>query len=326
MRARGRTKQWEAGKFRKAYGRLLREYAKKGGEAALKRASELGRQALGERASILDVAAIHQEALSKLLRKEKEEQRKSEQMRAGTEFFAECLFPYEMAHRGFHDVLQALRQVNETLEAEIKRIAYAVHDEAGQLLVAVHLALAEVARELPKAKRKKIGQVEALLNQVEKGLRQYSHELRPTILDDLGWIPAVRLLAEGISKRSGVAIHIQAGAAKRLPGAAETAIYRVMQEALRNVLKHANAKNVWIRAGSEEGMLRCSIQDDGRGFDNRTKRAGNARRGLGLIAMQERVSAVGGSLEIATAPGRGTALILRIPMESEHASAGSVGG
>ncbi|PYU55195.1 MAG: PAS sensor protein, partial [Acidobacteria bacterium] len=75
-------------------------------------------------------------------------------------------------------------------------------DEAGQLLVAVHLALADVARELPERQKEQMGRIEELLNQVEKQLRRYSHELRPTVLDDLGWIPAIRFLAEGISKRA----------------------------------------------------------------------------------------------------------------------------
>ena len=78
---------------------------------------------------------------------------KEELLRISAEFLAECVSPYEMAHRGFQDAVKALRQLNETLEEEIKRIAYAVHDEAGQLLVAVHLALAEVRMGLPEAQQ-----------------------------------------------------------------------------------------------------------------------------------------------------------------------------
>ena len=120
--------------------------------------------------------------------------RHQELLTAAADFLAETLSPYEMAHRGVQDAIAALRQLNETLEEEIKRIAYAVHDEAGQLLVAVHLALAEVARELPEPQKEQVGRIEELLNQVEKQLRRYSHELRPTVLDDLGWIPAIRFL------------------------------------------------------------------------------------------------------------------------------------
>lgn len=326
MRAAAKARHWEAKKFHDIYGSMLKEYVKTGGEEALGRAGELGRQALGERASLVDMAGVHQEVMGELLGEEKEEKRRAAMLRAGTEFFAECLFPYEMAHRGFQDALQALRQMNETQETEIKRIAYAVHDEAGQLLVAVHLALAELARDLSGAQKKQMERIEELLNQVEKRLRQYSHELRPTILDDLGWIPAVRFLAEGISKRTGVPIHIRATVAKRLPSAAETAIYRVMQEALRNVVKHAEAKNVWIHAWDEKGELCCSVKDDGNGFDARALGGRAGRQGLGLIAMRERVSAVGGTLLIEATPGRGTELLIRMPMEREHAGTHPAGG
>jgi signal transduction histidine kinase len=320
MSTPAKAKGWEAGRFSQEYRVVLREYVETGGEEALVRAGELGRQALGERASLVELARLHHEALGELLAEEKEERRKAALLRAGAEFFAECVFPYEMAHRGFQDALQALRQVNETQEEEIKRIAYAVHDDAGQLLVAVHLALADVVRELPLAQQKQMEQIDDLLNQVEKRLRQYSHELRPTILDDLGWIPAVRFLAEGVSKRSGLQIHIRATAAKRLPSPAETALYRVMQEALRNVVKHAEATNVWIHAWDEDGMLCCSVKDDGNGFDARRTRGSRQPQGLGMIAMRERVSAVGGTVQIEASPGRGTEILIRVPMEKHNAS------
>jgi len=324
MSAPAGAKRWEVARFRERYGAVLKEYVSTGGEAALERANELGRRALDERASLVELAAMHNELVGELLKGERDERRRGTMLCAGAEFFAECLLPYEMAQRGFQDVLQALRQVNETLEAEIKRIAYAVHDEAGQLLVAVHLAMAEVARELPKSQQKQLQHVEELLNQVEKHLRQYSHELRPTILDDLGWIPAIRFLAEGISKRAGIPIHIRATVSQRLASAVETALYRVMQEALRNVVKHAKARNVWIHAWNEDGELCCSIKDDGNGFDARGLRASG--QGLGLIAMRERVTAVGGTLQIEASRERGTEILIRVPMEMDHAGTHSAGG
>jgi signal transduction histidine kinase len=236
------------------------------------------------------------------------------------DFLAECLSPYEMAHRGFQDAVKALRQINETLEEEIKRIAYAVHDEAGQLLVAVHLALAEVKRELPQVQQVQVGQIEGLLNQVEKHLRRYSHELRPTILDDLGWIPAIRFLAEGVSMRAGLPIHIESNVSGRLPSPVETALYRTVQEGLNNAVKHAKAKNVWIRAWKERNTLCCSIRDDGAGFNSACVQGEPSRKGLGLIAMQERMSAIGGTLRVESCPGSGTELSVRIPMEVDHAN------
>jgi signal transduction histidine kinase len=320
MKVTAGTSRVESAGFRDAYNLVLNEYLRTGAEAALVRAGELGRQALAEQASLMEVTSVHHQALEELLREEKDEKRRGALVRAGADFLSECLSPYEMAHRGFQDALQALRQVNETLEEEIKRIAYAVHDEAGQLLVAVHLALADVARELPKLQQQQIKQIEELLNQVEKRLRQYSHELRPTILDDLGWIPAIRFLAEGISKRAGLPIHIQATVSERLPSPVETALYRIVQEALTNAVKHANANNVWIHAWKEDLLLCCSIKDDGTGFESRLIRTASHREGLGLVAMQERVSAIGGTLRIESVPGRGTELLIRLHLESGHAS------
>src|SRR3981081_438375 len=185
--------------FDQEYRSCLREYAAGGGEAALGRAYELGRRALTEQKSLVEMASLHHQAILIIVREAESEKHREELLRSSSEFLAECLSPYEMAHRGFQDAVNALRQLNETLEEEIKRIAYAVHDDAGQLLVAVHLALAEVALELPEPQQAKLTRIKELLNQVEKHLRRYSHELRPTILDDLGWVPAIRFLAEGVS-------------------------------------------------------------------------------------------------------------------------------
>src|SRR5438046_10640689 len=102
-----------------------------------------------------------------------------------------------------------------------------------------------------------MGRIEELLNQVEKQLRRYSHELRPTILDDLGWIPAIRFLAEGISKRANLPIHIEAKFSGRLPGTVETTLYRVVQDALTDDVKLANAQNVCRRAWLNARVLHC---------------------------------------------------------------------
>ena len=306
--------------FEDEYASYLREYATGRGESALGKAYELGRRALTERKSLVEIASLHHQAVQGLIREEKDEKCREDLLRTSGDFLAECLSPYEMTHRGFQDAVKALRQLNETLEEEIKRIAYAVHDEAGQLLVAVHLALAEVARELPQAQQEQIGQIEGLLNEVEKHLRRYSHELRPTILDDLGWIPAIRFLAEGISNRAGLPIHIEATVSGRLPSPVETALYRTVQEGLTNAVKHAKARNVWIRAWKERLALCCSIRDDGAGFDSQHVQREAGRKGLGLIAMQERMSAIGGTLRVESCPGRGTELSVRVPLEVGHAN------
>ncbi|MGC2528758.1 MAG: ATP-binding protein [Candidatus Acidiferrum sp.] len=305
--------------FEEEYRSAFGEYTKSGGEAALGRAYELGRRAINEKKNLMEIASFHHQALQRMLADTRETARRQELLAAAAEFLAETLSPYEMAHRGVQDAIAALRRLNETLEEEIKRIAYAVHDEAGQLLVAVHLALADVARELPKPQKEQVGRIEELLNQVEKQLRQYSHELRPTVLDDLGWIPALRFLAEGVSKRAKLRIQIKTTVAGRLPGALEIALYRIVQEALTNVAKHSKASRVWIRIGRKKRKFCCSIEDDGVGFDARAVQSDGKRRGLGLIGMQERLNGIGGTLSIDSVHGRGTRLLIQLPAEASNA-------
>ena len=302
--------------YRSAFG----EYTRRGGEAALSRAYDLGRRAISEKKSLMEIASLHHHALHGMLSNEQRAVRRQELSEAAAEFLAETLSPYEMAHRGVQDAIVALRQLNETLEEQIKRIAYAVHDEAGQLLVAVHLALADLARDLLEPQKERVERIEGLLNQVEQQLRRYSHELRPTVLDDLGWIPAIRFLAEGVSKRANLRIQIKTTVAGRLPGPAEIALYRIVQEALTNAAKHSKASRVWIRIGRKNRIFRCSIEDDGVGFDVRATQSDGKRRGLGLIGMQERLNGIGGTLSIDSVRGRGTRLLIQLPTEASNAN------
>ncbi len=306
--------------FEEEYCSAFGEYAGGGGEAALGRAYELGRRAIAEKKSLMEIASLHHQSLQGMLAEAESAGRQQALVSAAAGFVSEVLSPYEMAHRGVQDAIGALRQLNETLEEEIKRIAYAVHDEAGQLLVAVHLALSDVATELPERQKEQIGRIQELLTEVEKQLRRYSHELRPTVLDDLGWIPAIRFLAEGVAKRASLSIKIKTAVTGRLPGPVEIALYRVVQEALANATKHAKASRVWIRIGQKNRVLCCSIEDDGAGFDVHAVRSDCKRRGLGLTGMQERLHAIGATLVIDSAPGRGTKLLIQLPREISNAN------
>src|SRR5947208_8288165 len=318
MKMATKRKRKSPAPFEEEYRSAFGEYAGNGGEAALGRAYERGRRAITEKKSLMEIAALHHRALHGMLAEA--QGAGQEMLTAAGDFLAEMLSPFEMAHRGVQDAIAALRQLNETLEEEIKRIAYAVHDEAGQLLVAVHRALAEMALELPEAQQGQVTRIGELLNEVEKHLRRYSHELRPTILDDLGWVPAIQFLADGVSKRANIPIRIDAIFSRRLAGPIETALYRIVQEALNNAVKHAAAKNIWVRARKEHHGLCCSIRDDGVGFDPHQVQTASHRNGLGLVAMQERVSAIGGTLQIESRPGHGTELSIRLPLEDSHAN------
>jgi len=140
--------------------------------------------------------------------------------------------------------------------------------------------------------------------------------LRPTILDDLGLVPAIQFLAEGVSKRTNQAITIHTSVTDRLPTNVEIGLYRIVQEALTNVVKHSRARNVHIQVDLSVGLLRCSIRDDGTGFDVPAVLARKGDGSLGLRGIQERLDALGGRLEIQSSPGRGTSLLINVPLES----------
>lgn len=320
MSSVAKPKMRPAADFQRRFRAALSAFADHPGELGLRRAYELGRRALEGGKSLIEVATLHQEAVADLIAESKDPVRSALILRNASEFLRETLSPYEMGHRGFQEAVQALRQVNQTLESEISRIAYAVHDESSQMLVAVHLALAELSRDLPKPQQDQIYQIEQILSDVEKRLRRYSHELRPTILDDLGWVPAIRFLAEGVTKRSSLPIHIDSRISGRLPRPIETALYRVLQEALTNITKHANATAVWIQIRREGSSMACSVRDDGKGFDTQALyiRANNS--GLGLLGMRERLNSIGGTLFIESSPGNGTRLTIRVPLEKEQSS------
>jgi signal transduction histidine kinase len=208
----------------------------------------------------------------------------------------------------------ALRRINERLEAEVRRIARALHDEAGPLLVSVHLALKETVRDVPPAARQQLADVAERLNQVEDKLRHLSHELRPPMLDEEGLVPALRFLADGVAARRGLAIALQNRIGARLPSLVETAVYRVVQEGLANVCRHAKASQAWVSLFSEGGELHCIVRDDGVGMKAAARRSAG-RRGLGLVGMQERLVALGGTLGVSSRPGHGTELHARLPLE-----------
>ena len=301
------------------YMEALEHYLSGGGERALRGAYEVGRLALTSEVGLLDMAELHHVALSKILTDDREKDGVPG-LADASQFLAESLSAYEMAYRGYRDAVAGLRCVNEALEQEVRRIAHAVHDEAGQLLVVVHLAMAEISRDLPPSAQAKVKDVTGLLHQVEEQLRALSHGLRPTILDDLGLVPAIRFLTEGVSKRFGLLIQVESRLDFRLPSSVETALYRIAQEVINNITKHAAARNVWVLLDCDAKKIVCAIRDNGVGFDvpARLKERGN--RGLGLIGIQERLSALGGTLHIESEPGSGTQLRITIPRENSNAN------
>jgi signal transduction histidine kinase len=234
-------------------------------------------------------------------------------VRIAGDFLAEGLSAYEMAFRGFKEKNAALRHINEALEQEARRIALMLHDEVGQSLFAAQLALSDLNGRIDPAQQKHLKHVENVINRVEEQIRSLSHEVRPTILEDLGLVPALEFLAQGISKRHRISVAIRSSVRNRLPPPVEVALFRVVQEALSNVIRHSNAEHAQVALEQEGRSLKCTVSDTGTGFDAASPHG--VRDGLGLTGIRERLDSIGGEFRIQSQPGRGTRLIMVIPNE-----------
>jgi signal transduction histidine kinase len=313
-------------RLQERYSSALRDYLARRDEVDLQRAYELGRCVFADGIALLDLATAHHTAVVGEIRGRPPRDLADTIQTAGA-FFAETLSPFEMTSRAFRDSAIALRHLYEGGEAEVKRIAHALHDEAGQLLASVHLALRDVEADLPPTRREHMAKAYTLLGQVENELRRLSHELRPTALDDLGLLPALENLAKSVSLRTGLAVTVQCDQGSPLPLVVETAVYRIVQESLTNATKHARATQVTITLWRTADSLRCTIADDGRGFDVAATLARHGtERGLGLPGILERLAALGGALHVASAPGAGTRLRIIIPVEATDVAQRSARG
>lgn len=295
------------------YTELLRTYLAGGREAALERAYELTRGAMAAGVGVLDMAAVHHDALHRLMQEKATAAEAGRVIPVAGSFLVESLASFEMTHRAFQEANTALRRLNERLEEEARRIAHTLHAEAEQLLASVHMAVQAASQELPKPNQRRLAEVSALLDQVSDRLRSISHELRPPILDDLGLMPALRALAGGVSRRLAVPITVSGDTIGRLPPATEFAVYRIVQEALNNIARHSKATRASIELTRHLSHIKCRIRDNGIGFDVESARHADRPRGLGFLGMRERLDAIGGTLELKAAPGRGVTLVATIP-------------
>jgi signal transduction histidine kinase len=181
------------------YSASLASYLEGNGEIALQNAYEVSREAIGEmNLGLLDMAILHHEALEQVLPPTIAELEKGRLLKAAGEFFAESMSTYEMAYRSYKDKNAALRHINDVLEQEVRRIAHVLHDEAGQSLFAAQISLSMMERRVDPSLIQDLRNISNVLNQAGEQLRVLSHQLRPTILDDLGLVPAIDHLAKGI--------------------------------------------------------------------------------------------------------------------------------
>lgn len=209
------------------------------------------------------------------------------------------------------------RQVLVAQEEERQRIARELHDETAQSLTSLLIGLRMLEKSTtPRELAARIAELRTQTGRTLEEVRKMAVDLRPSALDDLGLVAALQWYTDDFARRTQIDVDFRAtGLDTRLPDDVEVVVYRIIQEALTNVVKHANATHVEVSVAREIGSVSASVIDDGRGFNLESIRRSD-ERGLGLFGMQERVGLVGGTLRIITQPGQGTRVAISIPLES----------
>ena len=206
------------------------------------------------------------------------------------------------------------RQVLLAQEEERRRIARELHDETGQALTSLLVGLKALEGvQAPAELTERVAALRSMTSATLDGVHRLALELRPAALDELGLVPALRVYAREYAKRHELKVEFHAEeVARRLDPGLELVLYRVVQEALTNVAKHAHARRVWISLEQRDSSILATVEDDGQGFEPaRARRSGH---GLGLFGMQERLAAVGGRFTIEGSPQAGTRVIAQAPI------------
>jgi two-component system, NarL family, sensor histidine kinase DevS len=232
-----------------------------------------------------------------------------EDVRLAETFAARAAAAVDLSERVARD---ALRRVVSAQELERQRLARELHDETGQALTSILLGLKSFDDAAsPEDVAAATSELRELVVSTLQDVRRLAVELRPQALDDFGIVSALERLVETFREQTGIQVDLEPRLGnERLPPDVETTLYRIMQEALTNVVKHAQAKRVSIVLTRRDGSVTAVIEDDGRGFDE--SQAGE--NGLGLLGMSERVALVDGRLNVESSPGSGTTLSIEVPV------------
>jgi signal transduction histidine kinase len=206
----------------------------------------------------------------------------------------------------------AFRRVVEAQELERRRLARELHDETGQALTSILLGLKSLEDALgAEQARNAVADLRELVVATLQDVRRLAVELRPKVLDDFGLVPALERLAESFADQTEIDVRFETGLGDdRLSPEVETALYRIVQESLTNVVKHAQARVVSIVLARKAGAVALVIEDDGRGFDPADTREG----GFGLEGMRERIGLLEGRLQVESRAGAGTAIVAEVPL------------
>jgi signal transduction histidine kinase len=210
-----------------------------------------------------------------------------------------------------------VRQVTQAQEEERLRIARELHDETAQELVHLVRKLEQLGQSAGQTYTTPVQELLGMARATLQSVRRFSRDLRPPVLDDLGLQAAIEMVVEDTDGRLSQGAHLEVrGEARRLDGAVELALFRIAQEALRNVEKHAHATAATVELQYGDHELQLSVSDNGQGFSPPRNLSQLARRGrLGLLGMKERAELVGGSFEVRSSPGKGTRLAVWVEVD-----------
>jgi signal transduction histidine kinase len=230
-------------------------------------------------------------------------------LRLAETFAARAAVAVDLSQRIARD---ALRRIVEAQELERQRLARELHDETGQALSSIILGLKALDERVDGAEAKKaVADVRELVVATLQDVRRLAVELRPKVLDDFGLVAALQRLTDTFGEQTGIGIRFESGLGdERLPPEVESALYRIVQESLTNIVKHSRASNVSIVLARKPHAVAAVIEDDGRGFDPQAVRDG----GIGLVGMRERVALLDGRLQIESSETAGTTLVAEVPV------------
>lgn len=212
-------------------------------------------------------------------------------------------------------------QIINAQEQERKRIARELHDETSQMLTSLLISLAILEKSVTTQEASdRIADTRKLTHQTLRAIRNLSIDLRPSALDDLGLLPALRWYLKEYQQKCAIEVEFnERGFHERLPAEMETVLYRIVQEALTNIARHSNARKVMITMKEDRESVYATITDDGQGFDvGAIRKSPDQERGLGLVGMNERAVLLDGTLDILSIPGHGTTVKVRIPVSNEQ--------
>lgn len=209
------------------------------------------------------------------------------------------------------------KRLQEKIEEEKQHIARELHDGIGQSLVLAKLVHQKFVSLIPGAEgQPELGEINTILDNTIREVKGIAYSLKPRLLEEVGLLPAVSDLVEMIRKQSGIRGCIEAAGIKdRFSPELETAIFRIIQEALNNMVKYAQACEFFVRMSADKNRLKVIVSDDGRGFD---PEAPASAKGLGLKNMKERTSAFNGTFRITSVPGDGTIIVAEFPVNQEQ--------